>query len=279
MHGFKLIEDLSTEQIKQMEFDFLRLFPGGKACSTGSKIPCDVVSDLESYRIVVRVLSMAHLAAQKGEHERFHFLKGMAAAIHGLIRLAEAQELEKELAGALGIAVPLSENRKSAETPAKEEVHMSHSPTHFTFEDMVGFFAADGIRFMSDKKRGSIVTVWDGGKHGRVCLMAQVDERCKAMILSFELPLTVPPQRRSEFAEALTRANYGLVIGHFEMDMETGELNYRVTVPIDDAMLSHAQFCHCVGAAMGTVHQYTPAFLQVAFHEVSAEEAIKACEA
>ncbi len=79
-------------------------------------------------------------------------------------------------------------------------------------------------------------------------------------------------------AEAVTRANYGLAIGGFEMDMRDGELNYKVCIPIDEAMLSHSQYRHCMAASLLTIKRYMPAYFQIIFNGVSAEDAIEACE-
>jgi hypothetical protein len=39
-------------------------------------------------------------------------------------------------------------------------------------------------------------------------------------------------------AEYLTRANYGLILGNFAMDMADGEVHYKVSVDFEDGLLS-----------------------------------------
>jgi hypothetical protein len=42
----------------------------------------------------------------------------------------------------------------------------------------------------------------------------------------------VPPDRRSEVAAYITRTNYGLAAGNFELDFEDGELRYKTALHV-----------------------------------------------
>jgi hypothetical protein len=46
-------------------------------------------------------------------------------------------------------------------------------------------------------------------------------------------PLRVPEELRLEAAHFLTRANYGLATGNFELDFEDGEIRYKTVVHVD----------------------------------------------
>jgi hypothetical protein len=43
----------------------------------------------------------------------------------------------------------------------------------------------------------------------------------------------VPPHRCAEVSQFLTRANYGLAAGNFELDFEDGEVRYKTVLQID----------------------------------------------
>lgn len=269
----ELCSTITLTQIEQMIDDCKRTFLGSELHPIGSK---EALPDAEKFLNVRRMLFMAHLAAKKGEHDRCQFMLGMAAGFYGLIRLAEAQDLEKELGHGLGMSVPKKKKHKSAGTAASKEISVNEIQTQFRFEDMVGFLSADGVNFMADEQKGVIVVGFNG-EHGPVHLMARVNEQRKVLFLLFRLPLAVPEERRVEMSEATTRANYGLSIGCFEMDLRNGELNFKVSVPTDEATLSLSQFRRCMGAAGSTIDYYMPAFFQVVFNDMSAEEAIDKC--
>lgn len=277
MHITELLKSITPVQISNMIGDFNRLFAGGP-CGPDSGSLSKTLSDTKKYRIVAWAVSDARLAAQEGELEYCHFLHGMAAAFYGLIRLIEAREMDKNLGPRLGMSAPTKKNHKSAGTPARKELSMAEVQTQFQFEDLVGFFVADGLKFMADEAKGVIATGFGAGKSCRVHLMAQVNERCKMMFLSFDFPMSVPCERRVEMAEAIARANYGLLIGRFEMDMGDGELGFQIAVPIDEVKLSHSQFRHCIAAALFAIERYGPAFFAVVFNNTSAEDAIDKCD-
>src|SRR5579884_4552646 len=55
------------------------------------------------------------------------------------------------------------------------------------------------------------------------------------LLLVSNIPIFAPVYRRAEVCEALTRANYGLWMGAFEMDLNDGEIRFRIGLPVEDA--------------------------------------------
>lgn len=69
------------------------------------------------------------------------------------------------------------------------------------------------------------------------------------------------PSARARLQELVTRINYGLAVGVFEMDLDDGEIRYRVSIPVAQAMPSvvvPALFDAC-----GAVDTYAPTFAAV----------------
>jgi hypothetical protein len=74
------------------------------------------------------------------------------------------------------------------------------------------------------------------------------------------IPEIVPEDRRVEMAEAITRANCGLPLGCFELDLAEGELAFRTSIPVADGVLTQDQFFHLLVAALLTADAYHRAF-------------------
>ena len=53
-------------------------------------------------------------------------------------------------------------------------------------------------------------------------------------------PIKVPVEQRAAVSEFITRANYGLTNGNFEMDFNDGELRYKTTVSQNDLLRNDA---------------------------------------
>ena len=98
--------------------------------------------------------------------------------------------------------------------------------------------------------------------------------RCSVMI-----PLYCPAYRRSEMADAVNRANWGLVGGSFRFDPEDGELRYEVFLPIADAEISDEQLRWLIWGAWTVASRYSMALMEVAVSAASPEDAIARAEA
>ena len=84
----------------------------------------------------------------------------------------------------------------------------------------------------------------------------------------------VPENKRLLLAEFITRANYGLNLGNFDMDMDDGELGYKVSADLEGGTLSRDMVGNMVGAGVSTMDQYYPGLMAVLFSNATPEEAI-----
>lgn len=126
-----------------------------------------------------------------------------------------------------------------------------------------------------DAERG-VFKLGFSGDHGDVRMAIAAEEDSVRMVT--HPGNKVPTASRAAICEAITRANYGMKIGCFEMDMEDGELLFKVChlsggLPLGDETLEHLVF---VGPAM--MERYLPAFLSVIYGNEDVSLAVKAAE-
>lgn len=81
-------------------------------------------------------------------------------------------------------------------------------------------------------------------------------------------------ERQPAMAELLTRANYGLANGNFEMDYQDGEIRYKTYLDTQSEPLLPGLLKGLVYANLATMRQYFPAIAAVLSGEATAEEAI-----
>ncbi len=81
-------------------------------------------------------------------------------------------------------------------------------------------------------------------------------EEAHQLIVHSMVPDTVPEHRRPAVALFLTRANYGLPIGNFEMDLDSGEVRYKTSVDVEGDELSDALIDHLLMANVVTTGRY-----------------------
>src|SRR5688500_12466181 len=82
---------------------------------------------------------------------------------------------------------------------------------------------------------GNFLTHFTGqnGKWQVFCTISGTRLHCYSV-----LPTIVPQEKQREVMEYLTRANYGLSIGNFEMDLRDGEIRYKSSVDMADGELT-----------------------------------------
>jgi hypothetical protein len=101
----------------------------------------------------------------------------------------------------------------------------------------------------------------------------------RALMVMTRFPLRVPVERRQEAAEMIVRANFGLAMGAFEMDMDDGEVRFKVVHLTKDGVPSLEIVEEIVDVGLMVFRTYARAFLEVALTARSAAEAISAAEA
>ena len=86
------------------------------------------------------------------------------------------------------------------------------------------------------------------------------------------------PSAIREMAAFLSRANYGLRIGNFELDCNDGEIRFKVFTSCDDIIPSREMVKTSIVIPAMMFERYAPGILSVIFTGESAEDAIKKCE-
>lgn len=98
-------------------------------------------------------------------------------------------------------------------------------------------------------------------------------------------PITIPAERRSIIGEFITRANYGMHRGNFEMDWNDGELRFRTIVSRQDLLCDETIAVHnmkyLITYGLAIWNRYGENLLSLLFcttSERSVAELIKQCE-
>jgi hypothetical protein len=75
------------------------------------------------------------------------------------------------------------------------------------------------------------------GANGSWMCFAQAQDDNQRFIFYSVMESKVPANKRQTVAEYLTRANYGLVLGNFEMDFSDGEVRYKTSIDVEGGQL------------------------------------------
>lgn len=102
------------------------------------------------------------------------------------------------------------------------------------------------------------------------------DEDRFVFYVEFNEPL--PVERLAQAAEFLTRANFGLTIGNFELDYDTARARFKSSLDFYGVELAPSLVRRAILAAMDAVEIYGPALKMVANGKCSPLEAYQRAE-
>jgi hypothetical protein len=127
------------------------------------------------------------------------------------------------------------------------------------------------------------------GTNGRWSCYARVEQEKQIVLFYSYCPMKAPEDKRPILADFLTRANYGIYIGNFEMDFNDGEVRFKTSIDVegnksveegakDPVELSSALMKRVVYDNVGVMDKYLPGVMSVIYGGASPTEAIAKVE-
>lgn len=101
------------------------------------------------------------------------------------------------------------------------------------------------------------------------------DERCTVYS---QAPWETPEARRIEMAELLTRINFGLPVGNFEMDYADGEIRFKTSIDVTGSRLGYELFENLLDSNLSAMDVYYPALEAVRDGRLSPAAAVAMVE-
>ena len=145
------------------------------------------------------------------------------------------------------------------------------------FDDLVEFFTGDdwSPEQIEDQP---VITMNFEGEHGSwTCLAFAYDDRERVVFTSL-LPVEVPEEKRQAVAEYLTRANFGMEIGNFDMDFSDGAVQFRTSIDIEGGELTPKMIQNLAYLNVTVSDQYLPGLAMVVEGDATPVEAIEKVE-
>jgi hypothetical protein len=116
------------------------------------------------------------------------------------------------------------------------------------------------------------------GTSGNWLCFAQAREAQAQFVFYSVYPVQTPAPRRGEMAELLTRINYGLVVGNFEMDYTDGEIRFKTSLDVEGSELTTELIRTCVYANVIMMDQYMPGIVALLSENITPVEALARIE-
>ncbi len=131
------------------------------------------------------------------------------------------------------------------------------------YEAMVSYFKADEWPFerVGDN---TLVRIVYKGENGQWLCYANTDEVKKQFIFYSIVPEKAEMEHLAAVSEFINRANYGLVIGNFELDFSDGEMRFKTSLDVEGDFLRPVLLHNLIHANIAQMDHYLPGILKVA---------------
>lgn len=145
------------------------------------------------------------------------------------------------------------------------------------FGAMVDFFEDDKWPF-TVMPGEPVLSLHCVGEHGHWSCYAQARDEQQQFVFYSVCPMAMPDFKRTAVAEFVTRANYGMIIGNFELDYTDGEVRYKTSLDVEGAHLSPPLIRQAVYANVLMMDRYLPGLLSLVYTDITPAEAIAEAE-
>ncbi len=145
------------------------------------------------------------------------------------------------------------------------------------FETLGQFLEADDW-YPSRLEDRYIYRVGFSGQNGQVACYAQIRVDLEQFMFYVLAPVKAPEEARQAVAEFITRANYGMRIGNFEMDFSDGEVRYKSSLDFEGMTLTPALIKQAIYPAVQTMDRYLSGLMKVIYGSKPPAEAITEIE-
>jgi len=152
---------------------------------------------------------------------------------------------------------------------------MSGSAT--VFDTMVRFFREDDWKFRPVEGETTLLMGFQG-ENGRWQMIARARNPERQVIVFSVLEEHVPEMRRPAMAEFVARANYGMILGNFELDFSDGEVRYKTSIDVEDGELTTGMVKRLVYANVLMMDKYLPGVMDVMHGRAAAADAVTKIE-
>jgi hypothetical protein len=153
-----------------------------------------------------------------------------------------------------------------------------HNPIYGDpFDVLIAHFEAHDIHYSCNREERRAWFTMNSGSALQKCSF-RFDKTGDVLQILIQYPVMVKEKFRPAAMEFITRANYGLVIGNFEMDCNDGEVRYHVSHLMEDGRLEDETIQRLFGTGMGTADRYFPALMRVLFAGETPSEAVDLAE-
>ena len=142
-------------------------------------------------------------------------------------------------------------------------------------ESFAEFFASKGWTYSRDTEK-PVINLGFTGENGRWQCLAVAGPKDSHLLFMSLLPCRVAPNRRPQVAELISRINWGLPHGCFEMDFKDGEVRFRTSLILQSPEVPLEQVGDLVFSNLWAADHFFGTLMQVTYTKATPRNALAA---
>lgn len=146
-----------------------------------------------------------------------------------------------------------------------------------TYERLINLFDEREVRYSNDDDDQSVFADFRGDV-AIYRLVVHVDDGTALLHVFGQTPIRIPQGCRPAIAETVARANFGLRIGKFELDVDQGEVRFQASQILTDDGADDGVIERLISTAIAMLDMYLPAILSVIYGNELPKDAIRRVE-
>jgi hypothetical protein len=160
---------------------------------------------------------------------------------------------------------------------SQSEISQQAFSSRKIFEAIINFFTEDDWAYTKIQGEPTLRLAFQG-QNGKWTCYAKAREQQQQFVFYSICPVNVPETKNLAIAEFIARANFGMIIGNFELDFTDGEIRYKTSIDVEGANLTFPQIKRLVYANVMMMDQYLPGIMSVIDSDVEPKDAIAQIE-
>lgn len=141
----------------------------------------------------------------------------------------------------------------------------------------ISFFQGDEWPYEQQEGKLLLRTGFSGDNGNFTCwFQAREDE--EQLVFYSICPVHAPEDKRMLIAEFIARANYGMVIGNFEIDLNDGEIRYKSSADVEGIEVQPVFVKNMVYANVLMMDRYLPGIMKVIYSSIDPAKAVAEVE-
>ena len=145
------------------------------------------------------------------------------------------------------------------------------------FSQLLLFFEREDWSFTRSQGETALRLTFSGSSTSWECY-ARVREEHKQILFYSICPIVAPEDRRAAAIEFVTRANYNLTVGNFEINFDNGEIHYKTSIDVEGNASVTKLIQQLVRANVSIMDRHLPGIAATIEQGMAAKEAIALVE-